>query len=637
MHTPLAKRTILSLLMAAFVLTGCGAFGGEDEQASTQVPEVVESTTVRVASGDRFFDIDPSSLVDASGEPTTAAADTLAERVAGLSAGTAEPTNAGVVFDGDEFVLNPAISGSTPDIDGLLVALTTQDIETLDLPFTSIPAEVSNDDASAYAAELNERISGGIGISVGGQQNTLPGSVVGAATTVEWLDGEWVVSVDYTGIANEVEAMFEDVGSEGGEASFRVVPGNGDDPATVEIVPGTPGTVCCDSEASANRLARALTSNSDTVVLSLAPTDGERGVQWAQDLGITELVGSFSTRYTPGQDRTLNIQRIAEITQGHIIEPGETWSLNERVGQRTTAKGFVPAGTIVNGHLTDSVGGGISQFATTIFNAAFFAGLEFDSYQAHTIYFSRYPYGREATISWPAPQLEIHNPTPYGILIWPTTTSNSITVDLYSTKWVDAEQTGQFENTVQVACTRVTTERTRTFLDGTVDVDTVFAIYREEGIGCDGEPTDDPDAPPETTTTTIPQDGDPQDGDPQDGDPEEGADGGETPTAPTPTDPDADGPQPADPAPPATDPTNADTPAQPEPTNPEPAPTPGAQPPAEPEPTTDTQPPATEPDPPPAPDTEPAQPDDPPEPPAAEDLAAPATNETAAPATNEAA
>ena len=229
-----------------------------------------------------------------------------------------------------------------------------------------------------------------------------------------------------------------------------------------------------------------------------------------------------------------------------MIEPGETFSLNEFVGRRTTEKGFVPAGTIVNGHLVDSVGGGISQFATTIFNAAFFAGLEFDSYQSHSIYFSRYPYGREATISWPAPNLEIRNPTPYGILVWPTSTASSVTVDLYSTKWVDVEQTGQSERAVGVACTRVTTERTRTSVDdGSEMTDTVFATYRPEGIACDGSETQNPN---EEQIEDLENGEDPnfENGDPPD---VGGGDGVPPDEQPPPADPPADDPPPADPPP----------------------------------------------------------------------------------------
>jgi hypothetical protein len=132
-----------------------------------------------------------------------------------------------------------------------------------------------------------------------------------------------------------------------------------------------------------------------------------------------------------------------------------------------------------------------------MFNAAFFAGMEFVEYQAHSIYFSRYPRGREATISFPKPDFVVRNTTPYGILVWPTWTDTSITVTLYSTEYVDVKDVGRTES-AQGACTRVTTTRERTYQDGTVERDTVFAVYRPgEGFDCNGNST-------RPTTTTTP-------------------------------------------------------------------------------------------------------------------------------------
>ncbi len=121
-------------------------------------------------------------------------------------------------------------------------------------------------------------------------------------------------------------------------------------------------------------------------------------------------------------------------------------------------------------------------------------------YQSHSIYIDRYPYGREATVSFPAPDLEIINNTPYGVLLWPTTTADSITVRLYSTATVVGEQTGQTRTRVGSACTRVTTERTRTWVDdGRTETDSVIALYRPEGTACDGSST----VPTTTSTTTT--------------------------------------------------------------------------------------------------------------------------------------
>jgi vancomycin resistance protein YoaR len=188
----------------------------------------------------------------------------------------------------------------------------------------------------------------------------------------------------------------------------------------------------------------------------------------------------------------LNIQRIADIIRGVVIEPGERFSVNDFVGERTREKGFVSAGTIQQGHFKDDVGGGISQFATTIFNAAFFAGLEFDDYQSHTIYISRYPYGREATLNYPDVDLAVINSTPYGVLIWPEYTSTSITVQMYSTKYWEVEQTGQ-SSWRSGACRSVETFRSRTSPEGEVLEDSVQARYRPgEGLDCNGNPTPKP-------------------------------------------------------------------------------------------------------------------------------------------------
>jgi vancomycin resistance protein YoaR len=209
----------------------------------------------------------------------------------------------------------------------------------------------------------------------------------------------------------------------------------------------------------------------------------------AQAFGIVQEVGqpdAFgpTTRHEAGQPRVTNIHRIADIIRGVIIKPGETFSVNTYVGERTVDKGFVDAPVIYEGEFTSDVGGGVSQFATTFFNAALFAGLDFGEYQSHSIQIGRYPAGHEATISYPHPDLQIENTTPYGILVWPTYTDSSITVHLYSTHYVDVSL-GAPSTSAAGNCTRWTTPRTRTYVDGRVESDTVHATYRpSEGVSC---------------------------------------------------------------------------------------------------------------------------------------------------------
>ena len=145
-----------------------------------------------------------------------------------------------------------------------------------------------------------------------------------------------------------------------------------------------------------------------------------------------ELVSRFTTYYPPGQPRVTNIRRAAALLDGTLLRPGDRFSLNERLGKRTRARGFVAAPSISGPIHVDSVGGGVSQVATTLYNAAFFAGLRLIAHTPHSFYISRYPKGREATISWGGPELIFQNDWPAPLLLRIKTTPTSITVWLYS-------------------------------------------------------------------------------------------------------------------------------------------------------------------------------------------------------------
>jgi len=350
--------------------------------------------------------------------------------------------------------------------------------------------------ADALIARASRMTEDGIQVVITGsfRRRLIPEAALRSWIVFGGTIDEPTISLEADLVQSTLETLFIDEAVEGTEATFWVDPND-----QVHIRGNVPGSVCCTLD-SADRIFAAMERGDSEVELSPREDPDTRGVAWAESMKITEVVGEFTTNYVPNQSRVLNIMRIAELTQGVVIEPGETFSVNDYVGVRTRAKGFVDAGVINNGVFQTSVGGGISQYATTLFNAAFFAGLDFGEYQSHSIYISRYPYGREATVSHPYPDLQIVNNTPYGVLLWPTTTYDSITVKLFSTRWAEGEQTGQTEAREGVSCTRVQTERTRVWVDGSVEVDSVTARYRPEGLRCDGSPS----APDATTTTTAP-------------------------------------------------------------------------------------------------------------------------------------
>ncbi len=205
---------------------------------------------------------------------------------------------------------------------------------------------------------------------------------------------------------------------------------NADD--TVSIKPGVTGPKVSAAEAVPEILAAAVTPERTG---RLPLEDGARPDITTEDLealGVRHLVSRFTTYHDCCASRVTNIHLIADAVDGVIVEPGETFGINDYVGERTTEKGYLPAGTIVNGEIVDTVGGGVSQFATTFYNAVFWGGYTDVTHKPHSYYFSRYPEGIEATINWPNVELAFRNDTDNAILIKATYTDTSITVSFYS-------------------------------------------------------------------------------------------------------------------------------------------------------------------------------------------------------------
>jgi vancomycin resistance protein YoaR len=168
------------------------------------------------------------------------------------------------------------------------------------------------------------------------------------------------------------------------------------------------------------------------LAISFEPTElPKRTVADLDQLKIRDPLGTFTTRHACCQPRVNNIHRIADIVNGTIVPAGQTFSLNELVGQRSLENGFVPAPSIEDGEMVDTIGGGISQFATTFYNAVMRAGYEVLERQAHTYWFDRYPMGHEATLSWPKPDIVIRNDSESGLLILASYTDRSITLRLF--------------------------------------------------------------------------------------------------------------------------------------------------------------------------------------------------------------
>ncbi|AKK12026.1 VanW family protein [Corynebacterium uterequi] len=160
--------------------------------------------------------------------------------------------------------------------------------------------------------------------------------------------------------------------------------------------------------------------------------------EMAKNATFDEVIGEFTTSgysYNSG----LNIAVLANQLNGVVIGPGEVFSVNEFTGPRGLAQGYVESGIIANGRAGVGVGGGISQLATTLYNATYFAGLEDITHTPHSYYISRYPAGREATIFDGVIDLAFKNTNSHPIKIATSMGDGTVTVQILGVKEVTVE------------------------------------------------------------------------------------------------------------------------------------------------------------------------------------------------------
>jgi vancomycin resistance protein YoaR len=486
-----------------------------DRYAGLPVQVRTTEDDYRIAAGDLGLALDQQATIDAALEldddtalaarPFVWASSFLADRTAplvftvdpveleaGLATlgGNAAPTEPQLVVGADALSILSGANGLRVLPDGVadqLVRRAEAEIEPLivDAEVVEEEPEVSDAEAQDLAEHLNVTIADGLTVIAGDERVTFPAAVVRNWLGAEVEGSELQVTLDADQALVALVATVP-TDPEVRAASFTVEGGN------VVLLPSKSGTSCCAPD-STDRILAALEAGESSVTVELEVVEPDLTTEEAEALNIVEPVGgltvwndqpqvrSFTTYYDPdGGGRVTNIQRMADIVRGTLVLPGEQFSINDVVGQRTAEKGFVDGGAIADGELVQEVGGGVSQFSTTMFNAAFFAGLPINTYQAHSEYFDRYPYGREATMGFPDPDLVWTNDTPHGILVWSTHTPDSVTVTFYSTQHAFGQQTGQTEGR-SGSCTTVSTERTITYPDGRTATDSFNARYRDAG------------------------------------------------------------------------------------------------------------------------------------------------------------
>ena len=369
----------------------------------------------------------PTLLVDPVLVPRPGA-DKLAER---LSAALPKPRRAQVVTRRGEFSVIPSLPGDAIDATQLLASLqkaALTDARTLSPALTHVEPELTTSAAEEAVAEAQKLVAEPIALSFKGEDvGSLAPQRLAKLVRFRPAGDRFRVTFAPDRIAKAVEPYLSEWRERAVNARFVV------DGKQVRIRPSKPG-LAPDGPWISDSISAAASSSIRRASLRLKQTRADLTTAEANRLGIRERISTFTTDMgTSSSNRIHNVQLMAEYIDGTIVEPGHEFSFNDRVGPRTVERGFREGQMIIGSLLLPSIGGGVCQTATTLFNNAFDLGLPIVERHNHSFYISHYPLGRDATVSWGGPDFAFKNDLKTGILIKTRYTSSTLTFSFYGT------------------------------------------------------------------------------------------------------------------------------------------------------------------------------------------------------------
>ncbi len=185
------------------------------------------------------------------------------------------------------------------------------------------------------------------------------------------------------------------------------------------------------------QLAAAVTAaaHADHVAhVELGPRAPDLTTAKAHALGISRKLVSYTTQMgVSSSNRIHNVHLMADFIDGTVVEPGQKFSFNDVVGPRTAERGFLEGQEIIGSLVLPSIGGGVCQTATTLFNDAFELGLPILARTNHNLYLAHYPIGRDATVAWGGPDFQFRNDLKHGLLIKTSYSDQTLTFTFYGT------------------------------------------------------------------------------------------------------------------------------------------------------------------------------------------------------------
>ncbi len=510
------------LYLAAVLLVGDGVRAGttvagipiggmsRDEAAATLDASIGKRVgrPIKVRAKEQVFVVDPkqsgitfdaqATLASASGrtwnplaligdllghpqlQPVVMVDDTaLTAQVEGIATAIDHPaTEPSLTMKGTAPKFKPGRDGHVLDQPALAAAIRSAVLEKrkpIEAPIISQPPSVSTDEALQAIALARSAVSGPVRVTAGATVTAIPASAIARALSFTVRDGALVPSLNgailHAAIAKDLEA----VETPGRDATFVIRKG------VPVVVPSVVGSGIADEELAqqvVTVLDKAGTERSVSVSMGVRPP--KITTEQAQALGITEKLSSFTQRFPYAAYRVQNIGKAAENVNGTLLLPGETFSMNEAMGERTVENGYTKGYVIgPGGVFTEDLGGGVSTATTAVWTAAFFAGMERVSTTAHSIYISRYKPGLEATVAWGIFDMKFKNTNPTAVFITTKMTRTSVTVTFWGTRvYDDVEAVFGPKTNIRPFATVYDSSKTCNGQDGvegfTITVDRVF-------------------------------------------------------------------------------------------------------------------------------------------------------------------
>jgi vancomycin resistance protein YoaR len=363
---------------------------------------------------------------DVQVEPVVARAQGAADVLTEIARAGQTPVSARVTMHGTNAVVTPARVGRSLDKVALLRQL-SGDVQVVDAPFSAERPAIADPAARSAASTAELLLAAPVAIEYrGARLGALTPVQLSHALQIKTRTHRFAVGFDPERLAQTVRPRLGKWIQRAHNARFAVA---GD---RVHVVASQPGR-----DVDPTKVVIAVTKaahGNHVAAIELGRREAELSTEEAEGLGIREKLVSYTTQMgESSSNRIHNVHLMADFIDGTLIEPGETFSFNDVVGERTAERGFLEGQMIIGSLVLPSIGGGVCQTATTLFNDAFEIGLPILERTNHNLYLSHYPIGRDATVSWGGPDFKFRNDLKHGILIKTSYTDSTLTFTFYGT------------------------------------------------------------------------------------------------------------------------------------------------------------------------------------------------------------